>query len=351
MTHHILGPESDLFGTDPNEQKGKYGPHTTHTHYFGFQIPEEGIGCYSYVRYLPYFPLMQGNVMVFQGTDNHQLLDMAHLDYEMTCPWPEVDDNTIRTTQGYEIELIEPGKKARVTYRSADDRCSFELEQTALSPICGRSAVMPGEDRLKEMQPGGFEQFMHCVGEVTLHGKTYPIDCNTIRDRSWNQDRSEARGGLFDIPVSWTPVYFDQDLYINQVGFEKEDSNPSWKGLLEPPPEDYPGFLFSWVGRGDEIRDVVRVDRDVTELHPTLYHPLKQEIEIEDDHGDVYRMTGEALAHSPIVAWPHAFAYDSVVRWETDDGRVGHGSCQGIWYEGYQHAMKEKKAAGLAAAT
>lgn len=96
---------------------------------------------------------------------------------------------------------------------------------------------------------------------------------------------------------------------------------------------------------------MVRIDRDVTELHPTLYFPLRQEIEIEDDHGEVYRMTGEALAHSPIVAWPHAFAYDSVYRWETEDGRVGHGSCQGIWYEGYQHAMKEKRAVAAGAAT
>jgi hypothetical protein len=350
MPHQILGPESDLFGIDPNEQKGSYRPHTTHTHYFGFHIPEEGIGCYSYVRWLPYFPLMQGNVMVFQGTDNHQLLDMAHLDYEMTCPWPEVDGNMIKTTQGYRIEFLELGRKARVTYTSTDGRCSFELEQTAISPLCGRAAVLPGEDLFKSMQPGGSEQFMHCVGELKLHGHTYPIDCKPVRDRSWNQDRSETRRGRVDLPISWTSVHFDEDLYINQVGFEQERAHPSWKGYLDPPPEGYPGFLFAWVGRGDDIRDVVRVEREVTELHPTLYLPLRQEIEIEDERGEIYRMTGEALAHSPIVGWPHAFAYDSVYRWETDDGRIGYGSCQGIWYEAYQHAMKEKRLAGRQAA-
>ena len=344
MGHLILGPESDLIGTDANEQRGQYRPHTTHTHYFAFHIPEADIGCYIYVRYLPYFSCSQGNVAIFQGTDNHQLLDMVHLNYAMTVDWPTVTGNIITTTQGLRIEFVELGREARVTYRSPDGSASFELHQSAVTALCGRAAVLPGEDAHASMQPGGSEQFMHCTGELQLDGKTYAIDCYPIRDRSWNQDRSEARRGRVDLPISWTPVYFDNDLYVNQVGFEQLSSKPCWEGFLDPPPAGYPGFLFAWVGRGDEIRDVVRVQRNVVELHPTLYYPLKQEVEIEDDRGEVYRMTGEALAHSPNVAWPHAFAYDSVYRWQTDDGRVGYGSCQGIWYEGFQHAMKRKRA-------
>jgi len=341
MPHHIQPPESDLIGLDPTAHAGRYRPHTVHTHYFGFQIPEAEIGCYSYIRYQPYFPLMQGSVMIHQGLDNQSVLDMAHLDYSMTLPWPEVNGTTITTSRGYRIEFLEPGKKARVTYRSADGRAAFEIEQTALSPLVGRAAVMPGEDLFSDMQPGGSEQFMHCVGELTLHGKTYPINCRTVRDRSWNQDRNEDRRGRFDLPVSWTPVYFDDGFYFNQVGFESPGSQPVWAGLLDPPPAGYPGFLFAWAGKGNDIRDIVRVERNVTELHPTLYYPLAQEIEAEDAQHHIYRMTGRALSGSPIVAWPHAFGYDSVYRWETDQGQVGYGPCQGLWHEAYQHAMKQ----------
>ena len=341
--HHTQPPESDLVGLDHTEHAGAYRPHTTHTHYFGFHIPEAEIGCYSYIRYQPFFGLMQGSVMIFQGLENQSVLDMAHLDYSMTLPWPKVEGSTITTCRGYRIEFLELGRKARITYSSQDDRAAFEIEQTAVSPLIGRSAVIPGEDRYADMQPGGSEQFMHCVGELTLHGTTYPIDCHTARDRSWNQDRNEDRRGRFDIPVSWTPVYFDDDLCFNQVGFEKASSEPAWAGLLDPPGDDYPGFLFAWVGRGDEIREIVRVERNVTELHPTLLFPLAQEIEAEDDRHEVYRLNGRAIAASPIVAWPHAFAYDSVYRWETDDGRISHGPCQGIWHEGYQHAMNGRR--------
>lgn len=337
MVHHILTPESDLIGLDPAEHAGRYAPHTTHTHYFGFQIPEAGIGCYSYIRYQPYFPLMQGGVQIFQGLDNTAVLDMAHLDYSMTLPWPQVDGTTdgavITTARGYRIEFTELGRKARITYRSADGRAAFEVEQTALSPLVGRAAVIPGEDHTAALHPGGSEQFMHCVGELTLHGRTYPIDCNTIRDRSWNQDRNEDRRGRFDRPISWTPVYLDDGRYFNQVGFATGDADS----------EGSPGALFSFLGKGDVIRELVRVERRVIESHPTLYFPLAQEIEAESVEGTVFRMTGRAIAASPIVAWPHASAYDSVYRWETDDGAVGYGPCQGIWFEAYQHAMKARR--------
>ncbi len=337
MVHHILAPQSDLIGLDPTEHAGRYTPHTTHTHYFGFQIPEAEIGCYSYIRYQPYFPLMQGSVQIFQGLDNTAVLDMAHLDYSMTLPWPEVDGPVISTSRGYRIEFTELGRKARITYRSADGRAAFELEQTALSPLVGRAAVIPGEDVLNPgataMAPGGSEQFMHCVGELTLHGHTYAIDCNTIRDRSWNQDRNEDRRGRFDLPISWTPVYLDDGRYFNQVGFEAGGT----------PSEERPGALFSFLGKGDELQDLVRVERRVTESHPTLYFPLAQEIEAEAADSTVFRMSGRAIAASPIVAWPHAFAYDSVYRWETGDGAVGFGPCQGIWFEAHQHAMKARR--------
>lgn len=342
MTVELRAPETDLMWLDPTEHAGTYRIHTTHTHYFGFHIPEAEIGCYTYIRYLPYFPLMQGNVEIFQGTGNTQLLDCLHLDYAMSLPWPKVEGNVITTCRGFKVEFIEPGREARVTYRSLDGSVSFELHQTAISPLIARATVMPGENLFGDMQPGGSEQFMHCVGELKVRGKTYAIDCYPVRDRSWNQDRCEDQGGRVDLPLSWTPAYFDQDLYFGQAGYETLDTDPSWKGKIAPPPDDYPGFLYAFIGRGGELRGVERVRREVTELHPTLHCPTRQIIEAVDDQGESFRMEGQAIAVAPLVAWPNAMAYESVYRWVSDDGRVAHSSCQGIWYDAYQKAMKDK---------
>jgi hypothetical protein len=245
MSLQIQLPGSDLIGTVPGV--GAWEPHTVHTHYFGFQIPDAGIGCYSYVRYQPYFPLSQGSVCIFEGMDNLAVLDMAFSDYEMTMPYPELDGNVITTVNGYRIEFLELGRHARVSYSSKDGETRFEFEQVAVTPLVARGAVLPGENLVTELEPGGSEQFMHCTGELVLHGKRYEIDCHPPRDRSWSQSRTEQRGGRHDPPVAWTPMYFtDGDLAFNQVGFESPDSQPAWDGLLEIP-QGAPTHHFAWI--------------------------------------------------------------------------------------------------------
>jgi hypothetical protein len=75
----------------------QWDPHLIHTHYFGFSVPEAVIGVFIYIRYQPAFPLSQGGVCIFQGTDNIECTDIEFLDYEITMPWPTISGNTIIT--------------------------------------------------------------------------------------------------------------------------------------------------------------------------------------------------------------------------------------------------------------
>lgn len=338
MSHPIQTPESDLIGTRILD--AEYRPHTVHTHYFGFCVPEAQIGVFTYIRYQPYFRLSQGNVMIFRGHDQLVPLEMAHLNWVMTQPWPTVEGNRIVTSENYAIEFVELGRQARITYEARDGSAAFDVMQTAVTPLVARGSVIPGEAIAGSLEPGGAEQFMRAVGELMLNGETFGVDCVYPRDRSFNQDRTEQRRGRHDLPVSWTPIWFGDDLAFNQVGFEDPNGDPSWEGLLEPPPARSPGFHFAWMRRGGELRGVVRVSRRVIDQHPITHIPLRQEIEAEDEHGRIYQFSGEAIASTPLAAWPHANTYDSVYRWTDDDGREGIGPCQGIWYEAYQHAMK-----------
>ena len=83
-------PESDLWLPLPLEGE-QLDPHTIHTHYFGFSVPEAALGAFLYVRYMPAFGLCQGGVCIFQGRENVQVTDMAYVDYEITMPWPAID--------------------------------------------------------------------------------------------------------------------------------------------------------------------------------------------------------------------------------------------------------------------
>ena len=325
-----------------------WDPHTIHTHYFGFSIPEAQIGCFIYIRYQPAFRLCGAGVSIYQGTDNHTPLDASHLDYVATAPWPEIHGTTITTMNGLTIDFLEPGRMATIRYESSDGRASFFITQTALTALVARGHVMPGEeDHHSRMgASGGSEQFMHCTGTLTLGSQTFPIDCTSVRDRSWSQVRTEQRPSVDIPPIGWSPMYFGPDLAVNQVGWEHPDTNPAWADLHNLPP-DQPTHHFGYVMTGSEIRPIVDVRRNVLEYDPVEFSALRQELDIRDDIGREFHFDGEAIALCPVPAWPNLMAHDSVYRWKDSAGRFSFGPYQEMWSQTYHHAMVRGRRANL----
>jgi hypothetical protein len=320
-------------------------PYTVHTYYFGLSVPEAAIGAYIYVRAQPAFDLSQGGVVVFRGLDNEALLDAEHHDYRATMPWPEVDGSRVTLANGLEIDVVEPGERILVRYTSPDGATRLEVEQRAISPLVARGHVVPGEEdhhASAAKEPGGIEQFMHCTGELVLRGERFDVDCLAVRDRSWSQIRTEDPGGAKPSPpIGWTPISFGEELSLNITSMEDPDTDPAWKDVYDIP-EGTPTFYVAWIASDGETRAVRRVRRNVLAYHPTQHVALRQELEVEDEHGETYRFTGEAIAMSPMHSWPNIAFHDSVYRWTDEQGRVAHGTYQEIWWDAYQRAMTRR---------
>ena len=336
-------PESDLWIPLPSDGE-TWDPHTIHTWYFGFSIPEAAIGAFLYVRLMPAFPLSQGGVVLFQGLENRAHLDVAHLDYEMTMPWPAVEGTTATTANGLVVEFPEPGRVARVAYASPDGRTTLDVRCEAVTPLLARGHVMPGEEAHHDAAraPGGSEQFMHVTGELVLDGERHAVDCHAPRDRSWRQVRVERRDAVVTPPVCWTPMCFGPDRIFNQISFEALDTDPIWAGRYPIDP-DRPTHHFAWLVQDDETIGITSVRRNVLEHHPVLHAATRQEVEATDDRGRTHRFHGEAIAMAPIPAWPNAGFCDSVYRWEDAEGRVTHATCQEIWFQDHQHRMYDRR--------
>ena len=347
MAIGVHAPETDLLlpRPEPGEQ---WDPHTIHTYYFGFSIPEAELGAFLYLRLQPAFPLCQGGVCVFGGTDNVEATDIAFLDYEITMPWPTVDGRAITTDNGLRIEFTEPGRTARITYTSHDGAASIDVTAAAVTPLLARGHVMPGEENHHDIAraAGGSEQFMHMTGELVLDGVRHAIDCHAPRDRSWNQVRVERRGAVPVPPVGWSPMYFGPDLVFNQISFEAPDTDPPWLGLYDV--GDRPSHHYAWVLLGDETRTVTWVRRTVLERHPRTHLPLRQVVEARDDQGGSYRFEGQAVAAASLPAWPNVSFHDSVYRWTDERGRTTHATYQEIWFDEFQKLMKGRTPAAAA---
>jgi len=343
MTFQTHQPATDLHLPQPG---GDWDPMSVFTHCSLLSIPEAEISIFVYVRCQPAFGLSQGGLSIFRGLDNHDPYGVEFLDYRATMPWPMVNGNAITTANGLCLEFVEPGKTLRITYRG--DGAALDVVQTAVSPLLARGHIIPGEeDRLDlSKKPGGSEQFMHTVGELVLHGTRYEIDSYDCRDRSWAQVRSEERGAVRVPPVSWTPMYFGEDLIFNQVSFEPESTKPLWAGLYDIP-ANTPAHHYAWIQVDGELREVAWVQRSVKRYHPTLYAAQAQTIEVGDCAGHVYRFEGEALAMAPVPVWPNAALRQFLYRWRNvADGRTAYCSGQEIWMDqAYQRQAKERLAA------
>jgi hypothetical protein len=339
---HTAPPETDLYLPLPAPDE-HWDPHTIHTHYFGFQIPDHQIGAYIYVRYHPAFKLCQAGVHIHQGLHNIAHNDAAFTDYQITLPWPEISGQRIETANGLAIEFLELGRQVRLTYDSHDGRASFDVNQTALTPLIARGHVMPGEDEHHPNTPrpaGGTEQFMHCTGYLELDGERHAIDCHPIRDRSWSQIRTEDRLTL--PPTGWTPMYFGPDLAFNQVGIEAPDTNPAWTGIYTVP-DDHPTHHFGFIIVNGDLRELAHVRRDVLERQAKTHRALRQELAVEDEAGEIHHFTGEAISLAAVPTWPNLTSMDGVYRWYDDRGRSTCCVYQEVWSDTFHHDMNRRE--------
>src|SRR5262245_49196336 len=196
--------------------------HIVHTNYFGFTVPEAELGGFAYVRCMPAFPLCHGGVCFWKGLDNVEARDAEFFDYEVSMPWPEIGERSLETRNGLRLEFVEPGKVVRLLYESNNGDTRMDVTATALTPMVARGHVMPGEEYHHggERAHGGMEQYMRYEGEIVVNGEAHEVDATDVRDRSWNQVRTERQGAVEAPPVCWTPMYFGSDLAMNQVSPE-----------------------------------------------------------------------------------------------------------------------------------
>lgn len=301
------------------------GDSLTETQYLGITVPEHGIHGMGYLWHHPNLKVVSGGIWVYQGV-NTSMLDSEIADVRMFMSDRVLADDLhrYRLDNGYGVEVIKPLEHLHLTYEDAKRGNAADLHYTAVTP-----AVMFGDGK-------HFEQTLRIEGELRLRGKSIRVKSYNVRDRSWGKLRPEDPMSL--APTSWTTGVFNDELSFNCNIFDHNSGNPEIQGQFDMPDER--ALNTGWIWRGDRFRRIVKASKKVRR-EPGSHIAQEVHLDMTDEDGNSLRLHGRLIASSPWYTWSNVKMVISLMRWESEDGLVGHGDCQEPIWTDYSRAFRK----------
>ncbi|MEJ2458512.1 MAG: hypothetical protein P8Y58_10345 [Novosphingobium sp.] len=290
----------------------------TETQYFGFNSPEYDIHGFTILWAHPAIGAASGGIIAWQG---HKTSQLACEIYDYRGFMGEdifVNDlHHVVMDSGVEHIIDEPLQRMRTRYRDDARGNALDLTYRAASP----PAMRVGNHH--------FEQGLKIEGEITLRGKTYPIDSYTVRDRSWGEARSEEPMPL--PPLAWISGIFGDDFSFGCMSFEDSSRPVDWAEDFEMPPES--ALKGGWIWYEGRMRSIVRASR-LTRRDPVTRQPMAHDMTLWDDSGEVFELEGDIHATAPFTYWFNIDAMLGLIRWKCR-GRTGCGDSQEAQWTDY----------------
>lgn len=325
-------PEDDTY------HKLSDDPWETETNWWSFNVPERRIGCWLHAGYQPNRGTVTWRVFVWDpsGADPGRL---AYYRRETDVPMPPAADLRDFTFPGggYSVKMLTPLTDYQVTY--ADDEADFaiELEHRSVHPP---QRFTPGE------APAMFNPHLDQLGRITgalkLHGERIPIDCHSVRDRTWgprgghhsqSQKTEYVRGAyrvLHPGGPRWREIERERGRGRIQYIFGHTDARTGFLSFVRPQDGDAAGWSPLNVGwllkdgqfqRLDKAKSRMRNFRD-----PVTGWSAHMEVDLTDVTGRTMEAEGFAVSHM----CESASGSNALMRWEYE-GKLGWGEDQDGW--------------------
>ncbi len=295
-TYRTFGPEDDDFHDE--EMTDRWWE--TETCWFSWNVPERSLGGWTYCQARPNAGLCNGGAWVWDasGALPWELAYRAEYSGLQLPPRGERDMRDFEWPNGVRVRVLEPLARYAVSYA---DPGGLELDlefESIMAPNPHPTGVIPF---LKGVH---LDQAGHVTGTMVLAGETVPIDCYSVRDRSWGPRplgrprRRASTAGSF-----------------GGVGYSFCAAGPgeAWLVYAVPGPEAEPvscGFLL----RDGRYGHILAGERRVT-FDAVTGWPLTFEIEAVDEFDRRLSVRGDAVSRH----W-RGHGGDSLVHWRWDDG-------------------------------
>lgn len=295
------------FGRDDDDfHRPGNDPWEAETCWFTFNVPERKIAAWLYGVAYPNKGISSGGVFVWDDTAQVPWeLPYYYYTHAQTLP----EDRDLRDftfPNSFSIRMLKPLMDYRLSYLDRD-LISVDL---VFRGITEPHPFMSGKPPFRTA--AHFDQPGHITGEITLHGERIPVDCFSVRDRSWGP-RPEHRGGR---------IAYDHGTASGQDAFlvfarPQEVGADGWEPVNH-------GYFIADGARAQIERGRRRVERD-----PHTAITTTVTVDAEDVMGRQFTARGTSMSR---MFFPRAnlVNLNSLVYWEFNS-RSGWGNDQEVW--------------------
>ncbi|SCW38491.1 hypothetical protein SAMN02927924_00342 [Sphingobium faniae] len=294
-------------------------PSLTETWFWAFQQAEAGLHGFVYIWLHPNLDVCMGGLFAHFG-DKAMMLACELSDF-VTYARADIFDaaGNITLPNGLRIAFEEPMQRARITYDNPVRGFRLDMIQQAFMPAAMRS------------NNKHFEQGMRCTGTVAYEGRDYALDHLTVRDRSWQEPRSEA--GLALPPYTWMTGAFSEDFAFTVAAHDDPAREPEWRGVYAIDSEN--AFKDGWVHHGGRTEKIVACSK-LTRRHPDTLAPRDHQVTMTTQSGRTYRLQGTVVSVAPMTVWHNNLLHVGLTRWTCEgmDG-IGWGDTQEVKWNDY----------------
>lgn len=322
-------PDDDQYhalSDDPNELE---------TNWWSLNVPERRLGLWLWAGYHPNQQAVTWRVFAWDPSAYENGRLAYYRDASMAEMPPNPDLRDIEFPGGYRLKMIEPLTAYHLAYSDPEANFSVEFEFRGIHPP---HRFTPGQPPM--LQSPHLDQVGHVVGELVLHGERIPVNCYSVRDRTWGprgalpgsrpagQPTREYRPSHPGGP-RWREIERERARGRIQYIFGHTDASTGFLGFVRPQDGDASGWSPMNVGwllkdgrfeRLDATKSRMRNHRD-----PNTGWSASMDVHLVDRAGRTMEAEGFAVSYQTGGSGANA-----LMRWEYD-GMVGWGEDQDVW--------------------
>ena len=308
------------------------------TTWFSFSVPDRRLGGWLHAGRHTNRGTVSWRVYVWDPTGS----DPGRLPYYRTAVDVPIDDdvdlrNITFPSGGFSQRMLTPLMDYHISYADPAARFSVEFEHRS---VHAPARFTPGEAPM--VNNPHLDQLGHLTGELVLDGERIPIDCYSVRDRTWGpRTGHHSSGGDFaEAPTRsriknpggahWRQIERERGRGRIQYIFGSTEAETGFLGFVRPQDGSADGWSplnVGWLIKDGEFQ---RLDKTKSRMKnyrdPKTGWSAHMEVELVDLTGR--RMEAEGVVMSHVCE--HNAGSSASVRWEYD-GKVGWGEDQDGW--------------------